>query len=101
MPITVIAFICLIVIISLGFAGMAIKWDHDFKLKREKLQAEGKGNSLGVSELQGLIQEAMRESIEPLEERLGLIESHMRQLPEHAADSKGQEASLPEEPTEY
>lgn len=100
MPITVIVFIILIILISFGFASFAIKWDHDFKLKRERIRAEGGGNSLGTSELRGLIQEAMLETITPLEERLDLMEMHMRRLPEHDAEGAQLESALPDEPTE-
>jgi len=93
MSIAVIVFILLIILISLGFGGMAIKWDHDFKLKREELRTESRGSSLGTSELRGLIQEAMLETISPLEERLDLIEMHMRQLPAHATESEARDGS--------
>ncbi len=100
MPLTVIAFIVLISLIALPFAAFAIKRDHEFKLEREKIRAESRGSSLGTSELRGLIQEAMHEAIAPLEERLDLMEMHMRQLPEHDGESKQVEATSPDEPTQ-
>jgi len=87
-----------IVLIVFCFISLMVKWGND--LKREKLRAEGGGNSLGTSELRGLIQEAMLDAITPLEERLDLIEMNTRRLPEHDAETIGREAAHPDEPTE-
>lgn len=80
MPISVIAFILIIILISFAFGGLVIKWNND--LKRQQINAKTQGNSLGTSELKGLIQEAMLDTVAPIEERLDLIEAHMRVLPE-------------------
>ncbi|GMQ83227.1 MAG: hypothetical protein BMS9Abin05_2717 [Rhodothermia bacterium] len=69
-----------IVLILFGFIALMVKWSLD--QKREKLRAESGGSSLGTGELRGLIQEAMHDVIAPVEERLDLIEMHMRRLPE-------------------
>lgn len=87
-----------IVLIVFSFIALMVKWEND--LKREKIRAKGGGSSLGTSELRGLIQEAMLDAITPLEERLDLMEMHMRRLPGHDAESKQVEAPLPDEPTE-
>jgi len=81
------------------FSFLAFRVWSDRDLKKEKILAESGGNSLGTSELKGLIQEAMHEANAPLEERLDLIEMHMRQLPGHDAESKQVEAPLPDEST--
>ncbi len=87
-----------ILLVIFSFIALMVKMDQD--LKREKMRAESGGNSLGTSELRGLIQEAMHDANAPLEERLDLIEAHMRQLPDHDVESKQVEATLPDEPTE-
>lgn len=94
MPISVIAFVLSIILIVLIFGGIMARSDQRFKLERERVRAEGSGSSLGTSELKALIQEAMDESIAPLEDRLERIELQMRQLPERSASS---EAMRPEE----
>ena len=81
-----------------GFIALMVKWSLD--QKREKMRAESGGSSLGTGELRGLIQEAMVDAMAPLEERLDLIEMNTRRLPEHGAESKQVEATLPDEPTE-
>ncbi len=91
-------FQAFVVLIFFGFIALMVKWRND--LKREKIRAEDGGSSLGTSELRGLIQEAVHDANAPLEERLGLIEAHMRQLPDHDAESKQVEAPLSDEPTE-
>ena len=91
-------FQAFVVLIFFGFIALMVKWRND--LKREKIRAEGGGSSLGTSELRGLIQEAMHEAIAPLEERLDLMETQARQLPDHDAESKQVEAPLSDEPTE-
>ena len=91
-------FQAFVVLIFFGFIALMVKWRND--LKREKIRAEGGGSSLGTGELRGLIQEAVHDANAPLEERLDLMEMHMRQLPERDAESKQVEATLPEEPTE-
>ena len=87
-------------IVLIVFSFLAFKVWSDRDLKREKILAEGGGNSLGTSELKGLIQDAMREAIVPVEERLDLMEAQMRRLPGHDAESKQVEATLPDEPIE-
>ena len=82
----VIAFVLMGLVIVLSFAGLAIKWDNDFKLKRDRQRREEGDNSLGTGELRELIQESMHEAISPLEERLDLVEKRTRQLPEHSAE---------------
>ncbi len=92
MPPEVIAFILLALVIVLCFAGLAIKWDNDFNLKKERLRGEEGDNSLGTGELRDLIQESMHEAIAPLEERLEVIEKRTRQLPEHSAERQEDES---------
>ena len=89
-------FIIAILMIVFVFSGLAVKWDHDFKLRREQIRAGQEGSSLGTSELRALIQEAMLDAIAPLEERLELIEKHMRQLPESTAKAAPLEPTDPE-----
>ena len=74
--------------IALIFGGLTVKWDHNFKLKRDQLRDQGKGNSLGEGELRKLLQDTVLDAIAPMEDRLDLIEMHMRQLPEGVATSK-------------
>ena len=100
MPLTLIAFIVLISLIVLPFVAFLVKRDNDFKLRREEIRSESKGSSLGTSELRGLIQEAMHDAIAPLEERLDLMEMHMRQLPEHGAEPAALESPEPVDPSE-
>ena len=98
MPITVIFFVLPILLLSFGFGALAIRWDHEFKLNRERIRAEGAGNSLGTSELRALIQDVMMEAVAPVEERLELIERHMRQLPEHASEAAEEQQPQPDDP---
>ena len=87
-----------IVRIVVSFRAFKVWSDRD--LQREKILAESGGNSLGTSELKGLIQDARREAIIPVEERLDLMEAQMRRLPSHDAASNQVEATPPDEPTE-
>ena len=93
MDIEIIGFVILIILLAFSFGGLTIKWHHDFRLKQERIRAESKGSSLATSELSDLIQSAMLDALSPLEERLDLIEMHMRQLPEHAAEKKALDRS--------
>ena len=67
-------FVILLVSIVLGFAGLMAKlsWDHDREKRRDKLRAQD--NSLGVSELRTMIQDAVREATADLEARLEALE---------------------------
>ena len=87
-------------IVLIVFSFLAFKVWSDRDLKREKILAEAGGKSLGTSELKGIIQEAVQEAINPMEERLDLLESHMRQLPEHETEGGGRDAIHPDEPIE-
>ena len=87
-------------IVLIVFSFLAFKVWSERDLKREKILAESGGNSLGTSELKGLIQDAMREAIVPVEDRLDLMEAQMRRLPSHEAESNQVEAPIPDEPTE-
>ena len=91
-------FVVFIVLIVFSFVALMVKWSLD--QKREKMRAERGGSSLGTGELRGLIQEAMHDAIAPLEERLDLMEMHMRQLPEHGAESAALESPEPVDPSE-
>ncbi len=93
MPITVIAFVLTILTMSFVFGGLTLKWHNDFKLRRDRQRAELSGSSMGTGELKALIQEAMAETVAPIEERLELIERNMRQLPERTSTSAGSESS--------
>ena len=96
MPLSVIAFIIGVILISFAFGGLMIKWQND--LKREKFLAENSSNSLGTSELRGMMQETMLDTVAPIEERLELIEAHMRQLPESRENTASAELSDGEDP---
>ena len=87
MSIVVASFVVFIILASFVFGGLAIKWHNDHEIRKERIRAGGEGNTLGTSELRGLIQEAMTDAVAPIEERLDLLESHMRQLPERSAGS--------------
>lgn len=89
-------FVISIILIVFAFAGFAIKWDHDFKLRREQIRAGEEGSSLGASELKGLIQEAMHDAVAPLEERMDRMEKHLRQLPESTARPADHQSPIPE-----
>lgn len=94
MPIAVAAFIATIILLAFGFAGVALKWQYDYK--RDKLRAQAGGNSLPTSELKALIQEAMDTAVAPLDARLELIERQLRQLPEHAGGESPERTSEPD-----
>ncbi len=98
MPFNPDIFTVFIVLIFFGFIALMVKWSLD--QKREKIREKSGGSSLGTGELRGLIQEAMHDVIAPVEERLDLIEVHLRRLPEHDAERKHVETTLPDEPTE-
>ena len=87
-------------IVLIVFSFLAFKVWSDRDLQREKILAEAGGKSLGTSELKGIIQEAVQEAINPMEERLDLLESHMRQLPEHETEGGGRDTIHPDEPIE-
>ncbi len=59
-------FVVSIVLIVFGFIALILKWKND--LKREEIRAESGGSILGTGELRGLIQEAMRDAMVPVEE---------------------------------
>ncbi|TDI71059.1 MAG: hypothetical protein E2O85_02700 [Bacteroidetes bacterium] len=80
MEFSTVFFILMISVIVFSFIAWNTKVKND--LKREQIRAETGSQSLGTSELKGMIQDAMTDAIIPLEERLELIESHMRRLPE-------------------
>jgi len=92
MPITVLGLIFTTLLIAFGFAGLAIRWQYDYKLRREQIRAGAADSSLGASELRALIQEAVLDSVAPIEDRLDRIEQHMRQLPERTASSDAGQA---------
>lgn len=79
MDFSIVFFILMMNVIVFSFIAWSVKTKND--LKREQIKAQSGSQSLGTSELKGMIQEAMSDAIIPLEERLELIESHMRQLP--------------------
>ena len=66
--------IFLIVLVVLGFAGTMAKlsMDHEREKRQDKLRAQD--NSLGVSELEAMIQDAVREATAELEARLEALE---------------------------
>ena len=66
--------IFLLVLVVLGFAGTMAKlsMDHEREKRQDKLRAQD--NSLGVSELQAMIQEAVREATADLEARVEALE---------------------------
>ena len=57
-----------IVLIIFCFLAFLVKTERD--LKREKIRTESGGQSLGTSELWGLIQETVHDANSTLEERL-------------------------------
>ncbi len=79
MEFSTVFFILMMNVIIFSFIAWNAKAKND--LKREQIRAQSGSQSLGTSELKGMIQEAMTDAIIPLEERLELIESHMRRLP--------------------
>ena len=66
--------IFLIVLVVLGFAGTMAKlsMDHEREKRQDKLRAQD--NSLGVSELEAMIRDAVREATADLEARLEALE---------------------------
>ena len=67
-------FVIVLISVVLGFAGLMAKlsMDHDREKRRDKLRAQD--NSLGVSELRAMIQEAVREATADLEARIEALE---------------------------
>lgn len=86
MDFSLVFFILMMSVILFSFIAWNAKAKND--LKREQIRAESGSQSLGTSELKGMIQEAMTDAVIPLEERLELIESHMRQLPAAAKQAE-------------
>ena len=67
-------FVILLVFVVLGFAGLMAKlsMDYDREKRRDKLRAQD--NSLGMSELRTMIQDAVREATADLEARIEALE---------------------------
>ena len=80
-----IVFLVLTTLIVFGFVA-TMRFLEVYKQTR--LGDGGAGNSLGTGELRGLIQEAVFDSIQPLEERLDRMETSLRQLPSARDGSK-------------
>ena len=80
-----LGFVLVLVCIVLGFAGLMAKlsWDHEREKRQDKLRAQGQDNSLAVSELRAMIQEAVREATADLEVRIEALEQeregHLRE----------------------
>ncbi|MGI9175240.1 MAG: hypothetical protein ACR2GR_07980 [Rhodothermales bacterium] len=69
-----LGFVIVLVFIVLSFAGLMAKLGMDFdrEKRRDKLRAQD--NSLGVSELHTMIQDAVREATADLEARIEVLE---------------------------
>jgi hypothetical protein len=67
----------LILAIIFGFVGFIVKMGLDHKNARLMQHGGGGENSLRVSELQGLIREAVEEATAPLEERQEALETRV------------------------
>ena len=97
---TLAAFILLSTIIVFGFIA-TMRYLEIYKAQKlgDDLGGENAGgqNSLGTGELQNLIQAAMFEAIQPVEERLGRMEKALRQLPEAKKESSSISMPLPRE----
>ncbi|GMQ82147.1 MAG: hypothetical protein BMS9Abin05_1591 [Rhodothermia bacterium] len=85
MDFSTVFFNLMINVIVFSFIAWSVKNKYD--LKKEELRALGGSQSLGTSELKGMIQESMMDALAPLEEPFELIESHMRRLPEGSAEA--------------
>lgn len=91
-----VLFLVLSTLIVFGFIA-TMRWLEIYK--NQQSGAGGGENSLGTGELRGLIQEAMLETINPLEERLDRMEMSLRQLPEAHSESRQIEEPRPSERT--
>ena len=92
-----VVFLILSTLIVFGFIA-TMKWLEIWKQERLGGSAvEGGEKSLGTGELRGLIQEALQDVITPLEERLDLMEGHMRQLPAPSEETRELRAHTPDE----
>ncbi len=88
----------IIVLIVMSFAALMAKWgmDHDIRMKQLK-RGKDADNSLRVSELQELIQNAVEEATAPLQARIATLEHRLdRQLPPHAEGSEETPEIAPE-----
>jgi len=97
MEIGLVVFLVLSTLIVFGFIA-TMRWLDIWKQQRLGGEGVAEGeNSLGTGELRGLIQEAMQDVIAPLEERLDLMEGHLRQLPAHEDATRELRAHAPDE----
>ena len=77
-------FVIVLISVVLGFAGLMAKlsMDHEREKRRDKLRAQD--NSLGVSELRTMIQDAVREATADLEARIEALERNETSVREQA-----------------
>lgn len=71
-----------IVFIVFVFVTMMVRMGQKFELDKAKLKYGDKTDSgVGLSELKALIRESIEESMEPMNERLRVIEKRLDRLP--------------------
>ncbi len=98
--VTLIVFSALLI-----FMKMILDYRRD-KLQIRNARQEGEGRSLGTSELQGLIREAVEEANAPLLEQISLLEAQLRslkrpkELPSRQKDLLDEPVLLAEHPSE-
>ena len=100
MPISLVILILLSSLIVFGFIA-TMRYLEIYKSEKLGDDAGGENaggqNSLGTGELQNLIQAAMFDAIQPVEERLDRMEVALRQLPAAQKESKPLSQPLPNE----
>ncbi|TDI76679.1 MAG: hypothetical protein E2O84_02110 [Bacteroidetes bacterium] len=96
MPFSVVIFIILSTLIVFGFIATMKFLDIYRRAKLGEGGGSGVDNSLGTSELRGLIQEAVVDAIHPVEERLDRMEMALRQLPAAKSESTPLNEPAPE-----
>ena len=94
MPVSVLILILSSTLIVFGFIATMKFLDIYRRTKLGDEGGTGTDNSLGTGELRGLIQEAVVDAIQPVEDRLEQMEMALRQLPEAKTDSKSLQEPL-------
>jgi len=98
MPVAIVfGSILLIVIAALGYSA----WYQNLKFKHRDRARGGiadASNSVGLSELSGVIRSAVQDATAPIEERLDAIEGGLKAL--RASGGEGSRKSLPEASSE-
>ena len=96
MPLSVVIFILLSTLIVFGFISTMKFLDIYRRAKLGEGGGSGVDNSLGTGELRGLIQEAVVDAIQPVEDRLEQMEMALRQFPEAKSESAPLREPAPE-----